>query len=105
MDGNDRQNVRLGSLRAGSAAQEAGLQEGDLLMAIGGTRVTRDNWNALLGRYKAGDRVTIQVQRFRKTLELTLELREPEVFNYGLEENPNASPAERKLRNSWLTGS
>ena len=47
------------------------------MLSIGGSRVSRDNWNSLLARYKPGDRVTIQVQRFRRTVELVLELREP----------------------------
>lgn len=103
-DPNDRQNVRVGSLRAASAAQEAGLQEGDVLISIGGTRVTVENWNLLFGKYKQGDRIAIQVQRFRKTVDLTLELREPEMFNYRLEEVQGASAAARKLRTAWLTG-
>jgi predicted metalloprotease with PDZ domain len=104
IDGNDRQSPRVGALRAGSAAQEAGLQEGDLLVSIGGARVSRDNWNSLLARYRPGERITIQVQRFRKTVELVLELREPELLNYRLEEIPAVSDSVKKLRNSWLTG-
>src|SRR6185436_12133563 len=40
INGNDRRNLSLGSLRSGSAAQEAGLQEGDVLLSIGGTNAT-----------------------------------------------------------------
>jgi predicted metalloprotease with PDZ domain len=104
LDGNDRQSPRVGPLRAGSAAQEAGLQEGDVMLSIGGSRVNRANWNSLLGRYKPGDRVTIQVQRFRRTLDVMLELRDSDLILYRLEEIPGASDASRRLRNSWLTG-
>jgi len=104
IDGNDRQNPRVGALRAGSAAQEAGLQEGDVLVSIGGSRVSRDNWNSLLTRYRPGDRVAIQVQRFRRTVEVMLELRESSLTTYRLEEISSASDAAKRLRNSWLTG-
>ena len=104
IDGNDRQSPRVGALRAGSAAQEAGLQEGDVMLSIGGSRVSRDNWNSLLARYKPGDRVTIQVQRFRRTVDVVVELRDSDYIFYRLEEIPGASDASRRLRNSWLTG-
>lgn len=103
-DPKDRQNVRVSAIRAGSAAEEAGMQGDDVLLTIGGTRASPDNWNTLFARYKAGDRVAIQVQRYRKTVNLMLELREAELFNYRLEEIPGASAAAKKLRNSWFTG-
>jgi len=105
VDGNDRQSPRISALRAGSAAQDAGLQEGDVLISIGGSRVTRDNWNSILARYRPGDRVAIQVQRFRKTVEVALEIRESDMVSFRIEEIPAASDAARRLRNSWLTGS
>jgi predicted metalloprotease with PDZ domain len=104
VDGNDRQSPRVGALRAGSAAQEAGLQEGDVMLTIGGTRVTRDNWNVLLARYEPGDRVTIQVERFRRNVNVVLEMRDSDYLLYRLEEIPGTSDASRRLRNSWLTG-
>jgi predicted metalloprotease with PDZ domain len=104
LDRNERQNARVETLRAGSSAQEAGVQEGDLILSLGGARVTRDNWSSLLSRYKPGDRVPLQVQRFRKTLEISLELREPELTSFRLEEIPNASAAALRLRNAWLSG-
>jgi len=81
------------------------LQEGDVLISIGGSRATRDNWNALLARSRPGERVPIQVQRFRKTIEVMLEIRESDLVSYRIEEVPTASDAAKRLRNSWLTGS
>jgi len=37
-------------------------------------------------------------------LDVTLELRNPDLVSYQLDEIPGASAAARKLRNSWLTG-
>ena len=105
LDSSDRQTPRIEALRAGSAAQNAGLQEGDVLISIGGSRVNRDNWNSVLARYKPGDRVPIQVQRFRKTVEVMLEIGESDLMSYRIEEIPAASDVARRLRNSWLTGS
>jgi predicted metalloprotease with PDZ domain len=104
IDGSDRQSPRLGPIRAGSAAEDAGLQEGDVLLSIGGSRVSRDNWTSLLARNLPGDRVRIQVQRFRRTVEVVLQMRDGDLIGYRLEEIPNASDAARRLRNSWLTG-
>jgi predicted metalloprotease with PDZ domain len=100
----NEQNARIQSLRTGSSAQEAGLQEGDVILSIGGTRVTRDSWSWLLSRFKPGDRVMLQVQRFRKTVDIRLELREPELTNFRLEEMPGAPAAAKKIRDGWLQG-
>jgi predicted metalloprotease with PDZ domain len=100
----ERQSLRLGSLRTDSPAERAGLQQGDVLLSIGGTTVSRDNWFSVLNRYKQGDRIPITVRRYRRNIELTLQLGPPELYDYRIEEIPNASPDVRKLRNSWLEG-
>jgi len=102
IDRDDRQVVRLGSLQSDSAAEHAGLQQGDVLLTIGGTPVARDNWAATLNRYKQGDRIPITVRRFRRTTELTLQLGPPELFEYRIEEIPNASADAKRLRSAWL---
>ena len=105
LDNADRQNLRLGSLRPSSPAERAGLQEGDILVSIGGVSVTRGNWRSTLDRYRPGDRVTVQFRRFGETLDRVIELSAPVVFNYRLEEIPNASAEARTLRSAWLSGS
>jgi predicted metalloprotease with PDZ domain len=102
LDPEDRQGLRLGSLRTGSAAERAGLQQGDVLVEIGGEPVTRENWRSALNRFKQGDRVPVTLRRFRRMFELSLQLDAPEMYVYRIEENPNASAESRSLRVAWL---
>jgi predicted metalloprotease with PDZ domain len=102
LDRRDSQNTRLGTLRAGSPAEEAGLQEGDILVSIGGTQVSRGNWLSALNRYKPGDRVPVTIRRFHRTQDLTIQLGPPDEYEYKIEELPSASPEARRLRAAWL---
>jgi len=104
VDLEDRQALRLGALGTGSPAENAGMQQGDILVSIGGTSVSRENWHRVLNRYKQGDRLAVTVRRFRQTLDLTLQLGPPDVYDYRIGEIPNASAEARKLRMGWLDG-
>src|SRR2546428_1870687 len=87
-----------------SPAENGGLQQGDILVSIGGTTVSRDNWRNVLNRYKEGDRIPVTVRRFGQILRLTLQLGPPEIYEYRIEEMPTAPPEARKLRAQWLEG-
>jgi predicted metalloprotease with PDZ domain len=104
IDQQDRQGLRLGILRNDSPAERGGLQQGDVLVSIGGTPVSRQDWAFTLNRYKQGDRVPIKVRRFRQELDLTIQLDAPELYTYRIEEDPNASAEARSLREAWLGG-
>jgi predicted metalloprotease with PDZ domain len=104
LDPADRQNLRLGVSVNGSPAERAGLQQGDILLTIGGVPVDRGNWRSVLYRYPAGERVTVQVQRFRQTVARVLEIGQIDVFSYRFEEIPNASSDARARRAAWLAG-
>jgi predicted metalloprotease with PDZ domain len=102
VDRDDRQSLRLGALRNDSPAERGGLQQGDVLLSIGGTSVSRENWMSVLNRYKQGDRISVTVRRFRRTVELSIELGTPDLFDYRIEEMPNASAQMKVLRTAWL---
>ena len=104
IDQQDRQGLRLGALRTDSAAEHGGLQQGDILLSIGGTSISRENWFSALNRYKQGDRIPVTVRRFRQTMELNLQLGAPELYDYRIEEIPNASNEAKTLRAAWLEG-
>ena len=103
-DRDDRVALRLGALTTGSPAERGGLQQGDVLVSIGGTNVSRDNWVSVLNRYKKGDHIPVTVRRFRKNMELSIELGDPDVYDYRIEELPNASAEMKRLRAGWLEG-
>ena len=102
IDRDERQSLRLGVVRSDSPAERAGLQLGDTLLSIGGTNVSRENWMFVLNRYKQGDRVPVTIRRLRRTMELSIDLGGPELFDYRIEELPNATAQMKMLRSAWL---
>jgi predicted metalloprotease with PDZ domain len=102
IDPQDRQALRLGTLRPDSPAERAGLQQGDILVSIGGVPVSRENWSSVLNRFRQGDRIPISVRRFRQTVELTIQLGAPEKYVYRIAEDPNASAESKGRRAMWL---
>lgn len=62
--GREGADAKLSAVHEGGAAHRAGLSAGDLLVAIDGLRVTGNNLESLLSRYRVGD--TVQVHAFRR---------------------------------------
>jgi predicted metalloprotease with PDZ domain len=102
IDRDDRQTLRLGALPTDSPAERAGLQQGDVLVSIGSTTVSHENWFSTLNRYKQGDRVPVTVRRFRRTVDLSIVLGLPDLYEYRIEEIPNAPAAAKMIREAWL---
>ena len=91
------------NVRNGSPAEEAGLQADDEIVSLAGREVTKQ-WLKTLARYKSGDSVPITVKRDRRTIKTNLVLREPERFDYRIEDKPDATPEQKTLRTAWLRG-
>lgn len=97
-DGND---CKVGTIFEASAAQKAGLSVGDIIIAIDGLRVNGSNIDALLSRYRLGDRFAIHA--FRRDELMTFDAR------MAVSDFPNvvitldAKPASNSsLRSGWL---
>ncbi|KML50450.1 peptidase M61 [Burkholderia cepacia] len=87
----------------GGAAHRAGLSAGDTLIAVDGLRVTGTNLDALLARYRPGDKVEIHAFRRDELRTAKLKLDGPEVTRYRL--TAAAKPAASlKAREAWLKG-
>jgi predicted metalloprotease with PDZ domain len=75
--GRDSGGARLTNVHEGGPAHQAGLSAGDILIALDGLRVNGNpsNLDALLGRYRVGDKVAVHAFRRDElmTLEVTLQ--------------------------------
>jgi predicted metalloprotease with PDZ domain len=96
--------LRLGALPTNGPSARSGLQQGDQLVAIGGSLVNRSNWQMAVDRFNPGDRMRVQVERFGRDLNVEMTVEPPASFSYRLEDIPNASAEARRVRASWLSG-
>lgn len=103
-DEEEKTTFRIANVRPDSPASRAGLQQDDVISIFGGVKLTPTNLTRTVSRYKPGDRVALLVQRDDKTLNLTITMGEPLLFNYRIEEDGNASVEAKALRVSWLNG-
>jgi len=99
--GNDGGDVKLVQVFEGGAAQKSGLSAGDVIMAIDGLRVTPDNIDAALSRYRPGE--TVPVHAFRRDelheLRLTLEAAKADAWNLNVLDGFTEGTRARK---AWL---
>jgi predicted metalloprotease with PDZ domain len=88
----------------GSAAQNAGLNVDDEILAIGEFRVRPDGLATRLGFYKPGDKVMLLIARRDKLerLELTLDSDSP--ASWQLEVKPDATQEQKTHLEAWLSG-
>ncbi len=103
-DDSEKTYFKLASVRPNSPAADAGLQEGDVITSFGGTRLNPANLQKTVGRYKPGDQVPITLTRDGKVVHVTLAMGQPLLFNFKIEELPNASREAKALRAAWLSG-
>jgi predicted metalloprotease with PDZ domain len=93
----------LASVHDHSAAQKAGLSAGDVLIALDGLRVTGSNLDALLSRYRAGDRVEIHAFHRDELRCFSVKLDPADVTRYVLSRD-GARGSAKKWGDAWLHG-
>ncbi|MDT4896229.1 MAG: hypothetical protein QOH25_1306, partial [Acidobacteriota bacterium] len=98
------EEMKIVSIRTGSAAEDAGLKQDDVLLTIGDQKVTDENWEQVLNRYGQNQPVPITVRRDRRTVKATIMLDPPEHYDYRVEDKADASAATRALRAAWMKG-
>jgi predicted metalloprotease with PDZ domain len=94
-------DCKLANVYENGAAHRAGLSAGDVLVAIDGLRVTAANYDALLERYRIGDKVTLHAFRRDELMMFEVKLIAEEAPQMGLSlvEKPVAAV---RLRKGWL---
>jgi predicted metalloprotease with PDZ domain len=93
----------IGSLEAGSAAQQAGLQEGDILLALNGEPLPRspERW---VRDHQPGERVTLKVRRNGEEKDISFTLGRQSDAVFQVVEAPDATEKQRRIRDGILHG-
>jgi predicted metalloprotease with PDZ domain len=91
------------SLELESAAERAGLKDGDILLALDGEAVPRspERW---LRDHQPEERVTVKVRRSGGEMELSFALGRQSDAIYQIAEIPEANEKQRRIRNGILHG-
>ena len=67
------ENFQVLDIKKGSAAEEAGIQVGDVLLCLNGkTNLPPDEWIEILGRMEVGQEYEVTVQRGGETIPITV---------------------------------
>src|SRR5215217_835744 len=88
--------VIIANVRNNSSAENAGLQAGDVITSFAGKDA--------LARLKPGESVPVTVKRDRLTIKTNIVVGEPEIFDYRIEEKPDATVEQKAMRAAWLKG-
>jgi len=103
-DESDPASLKIARVHPDSPAADAGLETGDTILFFGGLKITPTNFLRLLSRHKPGDRVALVVQRSGRSIQASITLGEPQIWNYRIEEMKDAPAEAKALRVAWLSG-
>jgi predicted metalloprotease with PDZ domain len=95
-------DCRLAHVFDGSPAQRAGLSANDVLVALGGLRVTPSNLDSLLTRYAAGDVVECLAFRRDELMRFEVKLATRPPLKYTLTADEKPPKAALRLKAAWL---
>jgi predicted metalloprotease with PDZ domain len=99
----DREHgIELTNVLDGGSAERAGLNPGDVLVALDRLRVTGRNLARRLARFETGERVTATVFRGDELIEVGLVLRPAPLDTCYLVAREEADPPALKRRRAWL---
>ena len=92
----------VGSVMRGCAAQRAGLDAGDEIIAIGGRRVDAANLDSVLFNRHQGDKVQVLVGRDGRVVTLEATLDGPRLDKVKIVPKKDATEAQLAFRKAWL---
>lgn len=81
---------------------KTGLNEGDRIISINGTLLGRENtWEEQLRRFKPGDSLELEIERFGSKKIKTVVLEESPTYRISI--HGNASVEAKRSREAWLS--
>jgi predicted metalloprotease with PDZ domain len=95
--------VRVRRVLPDSAAADAKVDAGDVLVAVDSERVTFDNLTARIHSRRIGRPVALTVLRGNRLLTLSLVPRAVQSEQWALQEVANATPEQVRLKQGWLS--
>ena len=98
--GTEGGNVRITHVLDGGAAQKSGLAAGDVVIAMNDLRVTPDNFDNQLSRYRPGETITLHTFRRDElhVVEATLAAAKPDAWSLNVNKDKTAARARKR----WL---
>jgi predicted metalloprotease with PDZ domain len=94
--------IAVTNVAPGSPAEEAGLDVGDVLVAMDGDRVEAGNFNDRFNERKNGAIVVFTVLRRDQLRSITVTVGKEEPVTYSIKEKPDATEMQKKIFVSWL---
>lgn len=95
--------VLVSDLTAGSAAQSAGLQAGDVITQLNGKAISRGH-RAMWQGLAPGQAITLAVSREGKSFDISYTLGTREETGYSIQELPHPTEKQRRIREGLLHG-
>jgi predicted metalloprotease with PDZ domain len=96
--------VVIKSVRAGSPAYEQGLNAKDQIIAVDGTRASKDSFETLIASKRSGETVRITVFRFDDLRTFDIRLGGHVYAPYRIMPLANANVDQKRIYSGWLSG-
>ena len=87
---------------AGSSAEKAGLQSGDEIISVDGSRLSYEDAEKRIKELKIGDKITLTVFRNNRLTEAKLSMEEIKLSNYKVELTQSPTALQKKIYEKWL---
>ncbi|HLG17991.1 MAG TPA: PDZ domain-containing protein [Blastocatellia bacterium] len=94
--------IAITNVAPDSPAAEAGLDVGDILVAMDGDRIDPATFTQRVGEKKIGSTITISVLRRDRLLAIPVIVGKEEKITYSLKEKTGASEMQKKIFTSWM---
>jgi len=94
--------VRITAIRPGGAADRAGLERDDVLVAVDELSLATEDLATRLKMYPPGAEVPFTVERHARRFRVTVKLDPPVAGEYTIVESKRATPEQLGLRKGWL---
>lgn len=98
----DERETRIRSVRLDSPAANGGLAIDDILLAVNGQRIHSENYQRIMNRFQPDETIRVTVFRRNQLREFEVQLSPNPAKRWVIRENPNATPAQKSVLNSWL---